>query len=166
MRINTLKQLKSIWCGQKRKRSHNQQLYFRHNHKNEAIVWKHGPYCWYVCLNLKYLGWPYRAYIKTAKNDDFCEELLSENDLEAVLATSVVKTTVARLLTQFRRSLQIKKTIVKAPRVLPKYTYQSITLKNGWLQGYLRRSWNSSWSYAEKRAITGPWWVLSIMEVR
>ena len=28
---------------------------------------------------------PYRKYIKTAKNGDFCEELLSENDFEAVL---------------------------------------------------------------------------------
>ena len=35
---------------------------------------------------MKYLGWPNRAYIKTAKNGDFCEELLSENDFEAVLA--------------------------------------------------------------------------------
>ena len=33
------------------------------------------------------MGWPYRAYIKTAKNGDFCEELLSKNDFEAVLAT-------------------------------------------------------------------------------
>ena len=54
---------------------------------NGKIVWKHGPFCWYFRLNLKYLGWPYRAYIKTAKNGDFCEELLSENDFEAVLAT-------------------------------------------------------------------------------
>ena len=38
-------------------------------------------------LNLKYLTWPYREYIKTAKNGSFCEELLSENDFEAVLAT-------------------------------------------------------------------------------
>ena len=38
-------------------------------------------------MNLKYLGWLYRAYIKTAKNDDFCEELLSENDFEAILTT-------------------------------------------------------------------------------
>ena len=30
--------------------------------------------------------WPYRAYIKTEKNSDFCEELLSENDFEPVLA--------------------------------------------------------------------------------
>ena len=36
---------------------------------------------------MKYPGWPYRAYIKTAKNGDFCEELLSENNIEAVLAT-------------------------------------------------------------------------------
>ena len=29
----------------------------------------------------------YRAYIETAKNDDFWEELFSENDFEALLAT-------------------------------------------------------------------------------
>ena len=28
---------------------------------------------------------PYRYYIKTAKNGGFCEEFLSENDFEAVL---------------------------------------------------------------------------------
>ena len=39
-------------------------------------------------MNLNYLGWPYRAYIKTAKNGDICEELRSENNFEAVLATS------------------------------------------------------------------------------
>ena len=33
------------------------------------------------------MGWPYRAYIKTAKNGDFCEEMLNENGFEAVLAT-------------------------------------------------------------------------------
>ena len=36
---------------------------------------------------MKYLGWQYRAYIKKAKNGDFSEELLSENDFQAVLAT-------------------------------------------------------------------------------
>ena len=35
---------------------------------------------------MKYLGWPYREYIKAAKTGGFCEELLSENDFEAVLA--------------------------------------------------------------------------------
>ena len=51
--------------------------------RNGKIVWKDGPYCWHFRWNSKYLGWPYRACIKTAKNGDFCEELLSENDFEA-----------------------------------------------------------------------------------
>ena len=42
--------------------------------------------CWYFHFNLKYVGWPYTEYIKTVKNNSFCEELLSENDFEAVLA--------------------------------------------------------------------------------
>ena len=37
-------------------------------------------------INLRYLGCPYREYIKTVKNGSFCEEVLSENDFEAVLA--------------------------------------------------------------------------------
>ena len=35
--------------------------------RNGKIVWKHWSYCWYFRLNLQYLGWSYRAYIKTAK---------------------------------------------------------------------------------------------------
>ena len=35
-----------------------------------------------VCI---YLNFPYRKYIKTAKNGGFREVLLSENDFEAVL---------------------------------------------------------------------------------
>ena len=54
--------------------------------RNGKIVWKHGPCCRYFRLNLKYLECPYRKYIKTAKNDDFCEDLLGENDFEAVLS--------------------------------------------------------------------------------
>ena len=55
--------------------------------RNRKLVWKHRPYCWYFRLSLKYLGWPYKEYIKTAKNGDFCDELLSENDFETVLVT-------------------------------------------------------------------------------
>ena len=33
------------------------------------------------------MWWPYKAYIETAKNGNFNQELLSENDFEAVLAT-------------------------------------------------------------------------------
>ena len=32
------------------------------------------------------MGWPYREYIKTAKNGDFYEGLLNEIDFETVLA--------------------------------------------------------------------------------
>ena len=39
---------------------------------------------------MKYLGWPYREYIKAAKTGGFCEELLSENDFEAALDTLFV----------------------------------------------------------------------------
>ena len=38
-------------------------------------------------VELEMSGWPYREYIKTAKNGGFCEDLLSENNFEAVLAT-------------------------------------------------------------------------------
>ena len=55
--------------------------------RSRKIVLKHRPYYWYFCFNLKYLGWSYRGYIKTAKNGNFCEELLLENGFEAALAT-------------------------------------------------------------------------------
>ena len=54
--------------------------------RNGKIIWKHEPYCWYYCWYI--LVWPSRAYIKTAKYGDFCEELLGENDFEVVLVTS------------------------------------------------------------------------------
>ena len=53
--------------------------------RNGKIVWKHGSHC-YLRLNLKCLGWPYREYLETAKWWLY-EELLNENDCEAVLAT-------------------------------------------------------------------------------
>ena len=57
------------------------KLFYSHKKK------KHGLYCRYFRLSLKYLGWLYREHIKTVKNGGFCEELLSENHFEAVLAT-------------------------------------------------------------------------------
>ena len=59
-------------------------------------------------MNLKYLEWSFRAYNKTAKNGDLCEELRSENDFEAVFVfvfASVVMAMVPRLLRLFRRLL-------------------------------------------------------------
>ena len=53
---------------------------WHHSHKkqkvNLLIFW----------LELKYLEWLYREYIKTAKNGSFCEELLGESDFKAFLA--------------------------------------------------------------------------------
>ena len=37
-------------------------------------------------MDLKYLEWTYKEYIKTAKNGSFCEELLGEIDFKAVSA--------------------------------------------------------------------------------
>ena len=49
------------------------------------MVWKHRLYLLIFLLHLKYLGLLYREYIKTVKNGNFCEELLIENDFEAIL---------------------------------------------------------------------------------
>ena len=56
--------------------------------RNRKIIWKYRAFLLiYFGLNLKYLEWPYREYIKTAKNGSFCEELLGKIDFEAVLAS-------------------------------------------------------------------------------
>ena len=86
--------------------------------RNGKIVWKHGPYCWYFPLNLKYLWWSHRAYIKTAKNDDFWEELVSENDFEAVLATSYCYDHCAKASEAVQKIATDKKSIANAPHVL------------------------------------------------
>ena len=67
-------------------------FWYEYSHKKrrdgpETWDWKLGPHCWYFHLNLRYLGWPYRAYIKTAKNGNYCEELLSEREFGVILAT-------------------------------------------------------------------------------
>ena len=38
-------------------------------------------------LALEIFGWPYGEYSKTAKKFGFCEEFLSENDFEDIVAT-------------------------------------------------------------------------------
>ena len=74
-----------------------------------------------LSLDLKFLGWPYREYIKTAKNGCFhcfSEEFLSGNDFQAVLPLFVVTTMVPTLLRQLRRLLQIKKIVTNVPCML------------------------------------------------
>ena len=85
-------------------------------------------------LNLKYLVWPYRAYIKTAKPGNFCEELLSENDFEAVLAIFCSYDQGGKAFEAVQ-----KIAIDYRYRVSQKY-YNLLNSQNGWLQGYHRRS--------------------------
>ena len=54
--------------------------------RNRKIIWKHRSFLLIFWLDLKYLEWLYREYIKTAKNGNFCEELLGEIDFKAILA--------------------------------------------------------------------------------
>ena len=59
-------------------------LYHTQKKRKDSLVIR--PYCRYFRLNLKYLGWSYKEYIKTRKNSAFCEGLVDENDFEVVLA--------------------------------------------------------------------------------
>ena len=79
---------------------------------------EHRPYYWYFRLNLKYLGWSYRAYIKTAKNGGICEELLSENDFQTVVAISCWYDHGAKASEAVQKIPSDKKFITNAPRVL------------------------------------------------
>ena len=57
---------------------------YLHNYQTEAAIFlatKHEE----ISMACSYLSFPYRKYIKTEKNAGFREELLSTNDLEAVL---------------------------------------------------------------------------------
>ena len=62
--------------------------------------------------------WPHRESIKTARNSGFREELFSENDFEPVLATFCCCEHGTNASEAFRRSLQMKKTVTNALRVL------------------------------------------------
>ena len=82
-------------------------------------------------LNLKYLGCRTEHISKQQNKVPFLRNYFVKMVLRLFQPLSVVMTMVARLLRQFRRSLQIKKSSANGPRVLlfteqPKYTYQSI----------------------------------------
>ena len=146
--------------------------------RNGKIVWKHGPYCWSFRLNLKYPGSPYRAYTKTAKNGNFCEELHSENDIEVVLAIFCcynhgVKTSeaVQKIATDQKeyRKCSLCVIICWIAKIHLAISINQSSNKQWKVVGYKETpdvAKKSCWSCTEKRAITGPWWVLSIMEVR
>ena len=108
--------------------------------RSGKVVWKHGPYCWYFCLNVKYLGWPYRAYIKTVKNGNFCEELLSENGFEAVLATFCCYDHGAKASEAVQKIAADQKEYRKCSLCAVICWIAKIYLPIWLLQGYLRRS--------------------------
>ena len=45
--------------------------------RSGKVVFKQGPHCWFFRLNLKFLLWPYRRYIKIAKNGCFQGQISS-----------------------------------------------------------------------------------------
>ena len=115
---------------------------FIHSH-NGKIVWKHGPYCCCFRLNLKYLGWLFSEYIKTAKNGGFCEELLSENDFEAVLATFSCYDYGANASEAVWKIAVDQKDYQILLVCYSLLNNQNISINNsekGWLLGHLRRS--------------------------
>ena len=59
---------------------------WHHSHKKQKDNLETQVFLLIFWLELKYLEWLYRKYIKTAKNGSFCEELLSEIDFKAILA--------------------------------------------------------------------------------
>ena len=91
-------------------------------------------------MNLKHLGWPYREYIKTAENGDFCGELLIENDFEAVLATFCCYVYGANASETVKKIDTNQKDYHKCSSYVIVYwiakIYQSITVKKGWLLTY------------------------------
>ena len=128
--------------------------------RNGKIVWKHGPYCGY--FRLKYLGCPYRAYIKTAKNSNFCEELLTENDFETVLANFCCYDHGAKAsedvqkIAADQKEYRICSLYVIICWVAKIYLSINNSEKSLVRKGYLQCSQKSLWSCTVKRAITGP----------
>ena len=105
--------------------------------RNGKIVWNHGTYCWYFCLNLKYLGWPYREYIKTVNDGGLYEKLLSENDFEFVLAFFCCYEYGAKAFEAVQKIATDQKDYHKCSSCVivcwRAKIYQSITVEKGWL---------------------------------
>ena len=74
------------------------------------------------------------AYIKTAKNGDFCEELLSENHFETVLATFCCYEHGAKAYEALQKITTEQKQYCKCSSCViicwtAKYSYQSVIVK-------------------------------------
>ena len=81
---------------------------------------------------------------KTAKNSGFCEELLSENDFEVVLATFSCYDYGANASEAVQKIATGQKDYHKCSSCVIVYwiakIYQSITVKKGCLLGHIQRS--------------------------
>ena len=110
---------------------------------------------------MKYLGWSYREYIKTRKNDGFCEKLLSENDFKAILTTFCCYGYGANATEAVQKIAADQKDYHKCSLCLMiccmTKIYPSITVEKGWLREHLRQSKKSCRGCTEKGAITDPW---------
>ena len=80
----------------------------------------------------------YRAYIKTAKNGDFCEELLSENDFEAVLATFCCYDHGAKASEAVQKITTDQKEYCKCSSCVIKYTYIAKMLSTNQIAGFFK----------------------------
>ena len=135
---------------------------------NSKIVWKHGPSCWYYHLNFKFLGWPYKEYIKIAKTVACSDDFLSGDEFDAVFPFSVLMSMVRTLLRQLRRSLELKKIITNDSFLL--YSLHSAACqrnnsRKSCLLGNIQRIIKSSRRHYKTDTL-GPWWVVSMVEVR
>ena len=111
-------------------------------------------------MNLKYLGWQYRAFIKTAKNGVLCKVMHSENNSEAILATSCCYDHGVKVFEVVQEIATDQKGYHKySSRVticwMSKYTYQSITVKKDWLLGHLHVAKKAA-EAAQKKSINWP----------
>ena len=110
---------------------------------------------------MKYLGCLYRAYMKTTKNGGFCEELLNENGIEAVLATfycyecGVTASEAVQKMATDQKDYQKCSSCVY--NLLNRQNI-SITVRKGWLLGHLLNiAKKNCKNCTEKGAKTGPW---------
>ena len=120
--------------------------------KNESIhlnPWHHSHKKQKECLETRvvlsiFSFSPYREYINTAKNGGFCEELVSENHFETVLANFCWYDYRANASEAVQKIAADQKNCHKCSScVIVSWitkTYQSITVKKSWLLGHLQRS--------------------------
>ena len=120
---------------------------------------------------MKFLGWLYRAYIKTMENGAFFEELLNENDFEAVLATFCCYDDGTNPSEAVRKIAWDQRGYHKCSSCviicwIAKIYHQLTAKKVRYYDTSNVERTEGFRSCTEKRTITAPLWVLSIMEKR